>query len=188
MEWRSSHEIEIMDLGDRLEVLARTKTGAISWIPWLLIVSVVVYLFAAESPFLAVLAAGAAAFGILNSFRKGNETRLIARSDGFVAEGNINRTFAEQVTVSVRDIHSVGYSVGPEEEPSGLYAFSRWSQTCQVPGIDEASCRRIQSAIEVKFPQMQFGQQPLSSLLGDGPEIITLGLSQDNGNGSRNVV
>jgi hypothetical protein len=188
MEWRSSCEIEIADLGDRLEVLARTQRGALSWLLSALVVSGVAYLFATGSQVMALLVAAVAGFSFLNSLRKGNETRLIARSDGFIAEGNINRTFAHQVTVSVHDIHSIGYSVGPEEAPSGLYAFSRWRQTCLVPGLDEASCSRIQSAIEAKFPQMQFGQEQVASLFGNGPEIITLGLKQDNEDGSRNVV
>ena len=184
MEWRGSCEIEITDLGDRLEVLARAHAGALDWMIPAIVTSTAVYLFAKASRTIAVFAAAVALLSWFNSVRKGNETRLIARSDGFIAEGNIDRAFAQQVLVSVDDIHSIGYFDGHEGDPQGQYALSRWSQTCLVPGLDEASCRRIQSAIESKFPQMHFGQEPISSLLGDGPEIITLGLSQNNSAGA----
>jgi len=177
MDWRSSCEIEITDLGDRLEVLARTHTGALSWLFTAVGAPVAVYMFWRANQILAVCVAGMVVFSLLNSLRKGNETRLMIRPDGFIAEGNIHRTFAQRVTVSVNDLHSIGYFVGNEHDPHGLYALGRWSQTCMVPGIDEKTCRKIQSAIETKFPQMHFGQEPLAGILGDEPKIITLGLN-----------
>lgn len=112
MGWRGSSEIEIPDLGDRLEVLARTRAGTLGWIVSAIVAS--------------------------------------------AAEGNVPRAFLKQVTVSVDDIRSIGYFVGHEGDPGGRYAPSRWSQACLVPGLDEASCRRVQSAIEPKYPRMQF--------------------------------
>jgi hypothetical protein len=178
MEWRSSCEVDIREFGDRLEVFARTQAGALSGIVWILVVPSVMYMFAKASRVMGLLAAALVVFGLWKSRRNGNETRLIIRPDGFIAEGNINRTFAQQVTVSVNDMHRIGYFVGYEGDPSGLYAFSRWGQTCLMPGIDEPSCLRIQAAIEAKFPEMRFGQEPIS-LLGNGPELISLGLSRN---------
>jgi hypothetical protein len=178
MEWRTHSDIEITDLGDRLEVLIRTQKGKAEWLILAVGSPLGIYLFLRTSSVVGIVAAIVIVFSILNMIRKGNETRLIARADGFIAEGNVNRTFADRVSLSVDDIHSVGYSAGYEDEPNGFYALGPWRRTCLIPGIDEDSCLQIKEAIERKFPEMLFGQEPHSGLFGDGPTIITLGLNK----------
>ena len=185
MEWRSSGELEITDLGDRLEVIYRAQHGLLGWVFTGCAGAGAIYAFWTTNELLGILVVAIFAFSLVNSFRKGNETRLIVRSDGFIVEGNIDSAFRERIAVSVDDVYGVGYFIGPEGAPSGLYARGTWSSTCLIPGIDEESCRRIKSAIEEKFPGMYFGQGELSGIFGTGPDILTLGLNKPASSASK---
>ena len=178
MEWRNKGELEITDLGDRLEVIHRAQQGLLRWVITAVAGAWAVYLFWKSSELLGILVIAILAFSLVNSFRKGNETRLIVRPDGFIAEGNIDTAFSERIAVSVDDIYGIEYLVGDEGSPSGLYARSNWRSTCLIPGIDKKSCQRIKSTIEEKFPDMYFGQGELSGIFGTGPDIVTLGLTK----------
>lgn len=177
MDWKTSSQLEITDLGDRLEIMVRTQQGLLDWLFILVCAPAVVFLFVRSSQFMGILVAIVMGFSLLNNLRKGNETRMIVWSHGFRAEGNVHRTFASSVEVSIDDVRGIGYFVGYEDDPSGLYAFHRWSNTCLLPGLDESECDRVKAAIEARFPDMQFGQQALSGLFGGGTEIISLGLT-----------
>jgi hypothetical protein len=157
MDWRSRSEFEITDLGDGIEVI---------------------YAFWRTSELLGIVILAIFTFSLVNSFRKGNETRLIVRPDGFIAEGNIDSAFRERITVSVDDIYGIDHFIGYDGSPSGLYARGTWSSTCLIPGIDEESCGQIKLVIEEKFPDMYFGQGELSGVFGTGPDILTLGLNK----------
>jgi hypothetical protein len=178
MEWRSSGEFEITDLGDRLEVVYRAQQGLLGWVFSAVTGAGAIYAFWKTNELLGILIVAVFAFSLFNSFRKGNETRLIARLDGFIVEGNIDSAFRGQIAVSVDDIYGVEYFVGYEGSPSGLYARGTWCTTCLIPEIDMESCQQIQSAIEEKFPDMHFGLSQLSGIFGTGPDIVTLGLNK----------
>jgi hypothetical protein len=178
MEWRSSGEFEITDLGDCLEVVYRSQQGLFGWVFTAVAGAGAIYAFWKTSELLGLLVVAVFAFSLVNAFRKGNETRLLVRPDGFIVEGNIDSAFRERIAVSVDDIYGVEYFVGYEGSPSGLYARGTWRTTCLIPGIDMESCQQIQSEIEEKFPDMHFGQGQLSGIFGTGPDIVTLGLNK----------
>lgn len=186
MKWQNS-EIEITDLGDRLEVMVRKSSDTLQKVIVAIIVTLTIYVCWRSSQVLGFVAALLILFSALNSFRRGNEARLTVTSQGFVAEGNIERTFTDKVEVSVTDIYGFGYFAGGEGDPSGLYAFRPLGYSCIVPGIDKDACLQIKQAVEAKFPAMEFGQQPLSGLFS-GPEIITLGLSSDASRSSNHQI
>ena len=179
MEWQANTEIEIRDLGDRLEVLARTQQGFLAWVFFAIGVPAAIYFFMHASRLIGIAIVASTAFSIFKAIRNGGETCLTARTDGFIAEGNVDRALAHRVSISVDDIHSIGFFEGFEGETSGFYAFSRFGKTCLVPDVGNDHCEQIQSAIQSKFPQMQFGQEPLSYPFGGGPRIISLGLSSE---------
>jgi hypothetical protein len=178
MEWRSSGEFEITDLGDRLEVVYRAEQGLLGWVFAAVTGVGAIYAFWNTSELLGILVVAVFLFSLFNSIRKGNETRMLVRPDGFIVEGNIDRAFRGRITVSVDDIYDVEYFIGYEGSPNGLYARGTWCATCLIPGIDKESCQQIQSAIEEKFPDMHFGQSQLSGIFGTGPDIVTLGLNK----------
>jgi hypothetical protein len=178
MEWRSSGELEITDLGDRLEVVYRAQQGLLGWGFAAVPGAAAIYAFWKTSELLGLLVVAVFAFSLVNASRKGNETRLLVRPDGFIVEGNIDSIFRGRIAVSVDDIYGVEYFIGYEGSPSGLYARGTWSSTCLIPGIDKDSCQQIQSVIDENFPDMYFGQGRLSGIFGTGPDIVTLGLSK----------
>jgi hypothetical protein len=178
MEWRSSGELEITEPGDRLEVIYRAQQGLLGWVFTAVTGAGAIFAFWKTNELLGIFVVAVFVFSLFNSFRKGNETRLVVRPDGFIVEGNIDSAFRERIAVSVDDIYGVEYFVGYEGSPSGLYARGTWSSTCLIPGIDTQSCQEIKSAIEEKFPDMHFGQGELSGIFGTGPDILTLGLNK----------
>jgi ATP/ADP translocase len=96
MEWRNNGELEITDLGDRLEVIHRAQQGLLRWVITAVAGAWAVYLFWKSSELLGILVIAILAFSLVNSFRKGNETRLIVRPDGFIAEGNIDTALVSE--------------------------------------------------------------------------------------------
>lgn len=173
MEWRNQSQIEINEFGDRLEVIVRTQTGMLERIIFVALSVLAVFLFAKAIPIVGLLVAAIAVFSFINMLRERGEARLTVRSDAFVVEDGR----AKRQSVSTDDIYGIGYFGGGEDEPIGLYAFRPLSRICLTPNLDEAESQRIKFAIESKFPEMQFGKEPLSGLF-DGPEIIALGLNR----------
>lgn len=111
MDWKTSSQLEITDLGDRLEIMVRTQQGLLDWLFILVCAPAVVFLFVRSSQFMGILVAIVMGFSLLNNLRKGNETRMIVWSHGFRAEGNAiapspaawkcpSMTFAASVTSS----------------------------------------------------------------------------------------
>jgi hypothetical protein len=172
MEWLNQSDVEINESGDRLEMIVRTHTGMLEWMITICISAFTVFLFAKTSPVVGLLIAAIAVFSLIKATLKSNETRLTVGSGSFIVDG------ANPRSVSLDEIHGIGYFIGGEDEPTGLYAFKLLGTVCLIPSLDESECQRIKCSIESKFPDMQFGKDPISGLFGDGPEIITLGLNK----------
>ncbi|SNT30250.1 hypothetical protein SAMN05421770_10755 [Granulicella rosea] len=79
------------------------------------------------------------------------------------------------------EICALKYSLGAEDDPSGLYIRTgRWSETCVLAGVDEAQANEIIEAIFERFPNIELADEPkplFGNLLGQESEFIRLGLS-----------
>jgi hypothetical protein len=157
--------------------MVRAQKGILESVFIAVVGSAAVVAFTRASQFAGIVAGVLLGFSRLNMLRKGNDTRMIVWAHGFRAEGNIDRALADSVQVTVNEIYGIGYFIGGEDDPSGLYALRRFGNTSLIPGLDEKRCGEIKAAIEAKFPEMQFGQQQLSGIFGSGPEIISLSLN-----------
>ena len=109
----------------------------------------------------------------------GTATQLRITQHLISASGNLQRIFTTDVYIATSQVTSIDYSVGGENEPSGLYVWQGWSGTCVLPDITCKQAASIRDAIAQKFPEIDVNNRgPVSLLHGDSSGITTLGLSQ----------
>jgi hypothetical protein len=109
---------------------------------------------------------------------QGGITILRVTSDGLKAKGNLGKLFTTEERIAVSDIESIGFRIGNENEPSGLYVKHGWSHTCMLPGLNEEQVTSVMSAILDKFPNFAPVETGSGLLLfGTRGELTTLGLS-----------
>lgn len=129
--------------------------------------------------FILVIISTVGLFSLLASYARGPVTRLAVSQYELVASGNLDRTFTDHLRVETKNVKSLGYFVGYENEPSGLYADQGWRQTCLLPGVSKEEADTIAETIRGKFPDLERGDTSSRSLLySESSGIQTLGLAE----------
>ncbi|WP_263375575.1 hypothetical protein [Granulicella aggregans] len=106
-------------------------------------------------------------------------TQLTVTTRELTVRGNVGKTFDDSVCVSAHGLSSLAYYNGGEDDPSGLYAFSGYSQSCLISGLNERQATEVALLIYKRFPDLESGDTNSGSLLfGNRGELMSLGLSK----------
>jgi hypothetical protein len=178
-------EITTIEEPDHLQFVVVRRRGWISLVgpPATLLVFALWALMAQHYVF-AVFSA-VAIFALIANYIRGPVTKLLVSQGELIARGNLDRTFIDQVKVEASDVKFLGYFMGGENDPSGLYADRGWRQTCLLPGLNKDEANAIAHTIRSKFPNLERGDTSPASLFfsGDGG-VQTLSLSKDTADAS----
>lgn len=171
-----------VELPNALEFSISRESGWLDWAASPLIVLLVIWMFwkmnTSFSRLIAAVVCVSAAASAIATWIQGGSTKLRITSDELFAEGNLNKMFSTEVRIPVSEIESLGYNVGDEGEPSGLYVRHGWSHTCVLPGLEGDQASSVTTAIFDKFPEIApEDTSPGSPLYGTQSELTTLGLS-----------
>ena len=179
MKMIGNGELETQDLGHSLQFVRTRNLG------WLAILVEIVAiggfgLYACwKSSVILFLFAAFAMIGMVANFAHGNETLLRVSETGILARGNLDSWFTTELSLSVEEITSMGWSAGGEGDNGGIYVSRGYTQTWVLPGATEEQGRTIMAAIEEKFPDFPIADRTASSLLfGDESGVTTLGLTK----------
>ncbi len=85
-------------------------------------------------------------------YRHGPVTTLNVSASELTARGNIDRSFRTEIVVPASEVKSLGYEIGDEQEPSGLYVRRSWRNTCLLPDLNRKDTMAIADAVHDKFP------------------------------------
>ncbi|MFC5864901.1 hypothetical protein ACFPT7_21515 [Acidicapsa dinghuensis] len=88
-------------------------------------------------------------------YSHGPVTNLNVSASELVARGNLDRSFRTEIVVPASEVKSLGYEIGDDSEPSGLYARRSWRNTCLLPDLDRKDAIAVAEAIYHKFPQYE---------------------------------
>ncbi len=115
------------------------------------------------------------AFGaFLANYLNGPVTTITVSDRGIEAIGNLGRAFKTHVVVQASQIETFSYSIGNEEENSGLYI----NQRELLAALNEEQANHIADKVRAKFPLLERGDHSPTSLLhGDESGISALGLA-----------
>ena len=160
-------ELTTNELPDELQFRVDTEPG---WFPPLLFVLLCFALplvaWKASPPgdrlVLSLLALGFAVFmGFVTATKWENvaTTKLSVTSQNIVATGNFTGSFLSNsqktITVQVSEVRKIGYQMGGEDTPSGLYvSCGFFKNKCVLPGLNRQQAKAVTEAIQRRFPEI----------------------------------
>ena len=105
---------------------------------------------------------------------------LVNRAE-VVAQGDLQSSPAEEMTIPLNEITSMGWSAGGQDDSGGLYVEKGFARSYIVPGASDAQAREILAAITGKFPGFPIDDKTWASLIwGDESVLMDLGLDESN--------
>jgi hypothetical protein len=125
-----------------------------------------------------LLIAAIGGISLVANWVRGQVTKLRVTETEFVGRGNLDQFFSTEARAQASEVTSIGYEMGSENGPSGLYARTGWSHTCLLPGLNEEQANAIAAAVSKRFPEIPAPDlTPASVLFGDESGVTTIGIS-----------
>lgn len=128
--------------------------------------------------------------GLVSNRLRGRERTLRVKRGEVVARGDPQNSSTGEVTISLSEITSMGWSAGGQDDSGGLYVANGWTRTYVVPGATESQAREILAAITGRFPGFPIEDKTWASLIwGDESVLLDLGIDEskpDENSGSSN--
>lgn len=128
--------------------------------------------------------------GLVSNRLRGRERTLRVKRGEVVARGDPQNSSTGEVTISLSEITSMGWSAGGQDDSGGLYVANGWTRTYVVPGATESQAREILAAITGRFPGFPIEDKTWASLIwGDESVLLDLGIDEskpDEDSGSSN--
>ncbi len=183
-------EITTIELPDELQfVVVRHAGWAERFGAPVAVAAIALWFWFSGHEILSLLFAVVGGISLVANWARGRATKLRVTETEFVASGNLDQFFSTEARAQTSDVTSIGYELGSENEPSGLYARTGWSHTCLLPGLNEEQANSIAATVSKRFPEIPVPDlTPASVLFGDESGITTLGLSSsEQGDPSKNV-
>jgi hypothetical protein len=178
-------QVNTVELPDRLQFVVSRENG---WSGYLFLsVTVLLFFYAIwinkSWLMLALLAMGILYFIANRSYSPTD--KLTVTENEIIASRDRDLNSTGTIRVADWELVFLGYTVGDEDEPPGLYAYLDTSKICLIPDLQEKETNVITDAIRRKFPLLERGDQSSTSLLhGEESGITTLGLSSAASNKS----
>ena len=119
--------------------------------------------------------------GLVSNRLRGRETTLLVNRAEVVAQGDLQSSPAEEMTIPLNEITSMGWSAGGQDDSGGLYVANGFKRSYIVPGASDAQAREILAAITGRFPGFPIDDKTWASLIwGDESVLMDLGLDESN--------
>lgn len=183
-------QLETCDLGDSLQFVLKPNPRWGSLVAGLVVIGG--FTFAAWWRHSAILLVFTVIglIGLVSNRLRGRERALRVNRAEVVAQGDLQNSSTGEMTISLSEITSMGWSGGGQDDSGGLYVANGWTRTYVVPGATESQAREILAAITGRFPGFPIDDKTWASLIwGDESVLLDLGLDeskQDEDSGSRN--
>jgi len=179
MRFLSSSKITTNEFADHLQVTVSRKHGWIELLVEALVLAGITYIAQASENRIAMAVPIVGLVSLIYYWFKPTDTKLFVTQYELTAKGNLGHTFTNGILVPASEVKSLGYFVGNENEPSGLYANRGWRMTCLLPALNKNEANSIAGTIREKFPDLERGDTTPGSILhGDDSGVQTLGLSK----------
>ena len=178
-------ELKSTELRDALEFTVSREDGLIESVAVPIFALFVLWMFwRTGTLWFRVIAGFAAVTTFLAFFAnwiQGGETKLRVTREGLFAEGNLGQLFSTSTTLAIEDVSSIGfYDGGGDGGIYGLYTRHGWKFTPVLPCLSQEQTETVVDAIAKKFPEIPAESALNCSLLGDGRQLISLGLSKSD--------
>ena len=175
-------EISTIELPGELQFVVIRQAGwAGKLVVPIAVAALAVWLWFSGNEVFSILVAVVGGISLSANWAHGPVTKLRVTETELLATGNLDSVFSKEARVQASEVTSIGYEIGNEDEPSGLYARTGWSHTCLLPGLNEEEANSVAAAISKQFPEIPAADRtPTSILFGDESGITTLGISDSH--------
>ena len=118
--------------------------------------------------------------GLVSNRLRGRETTLRVNRAEVVALGDLQNSSTGKMTIPLKEITSMGWSAGGQDDSGGLYVANGWTRTYIVPGVTESQARQILASITGRFPGFPIDDKTWASLIwGDESVLLDLGIDEN---------
>ena len=182
-----SRQLETRDLGDSLQFVLKGNPRWGNVAVGLVVIAGFTFVAWWRHSVLLLVFAVVGVIGLVSNRLRGRETTLRVCRAEVVAQGNLDSSSSETMTIPLNEITSMGWSAGGQDDSGGLYVANGWTRSYVVPGASEAQAREILAAITGRFPGFPIDDKTWASLIwGDESVLQDLGLEEGNqGEGPR---
>jgi hypothetical protein len=176
-----TRQLEKRDLGDSLQFVLKRNPRWGNVIAGLIVIGGVSFVAWWRHSVMLLVFAVVGIIGLVSNRLRGRETTLLVNGAEVVAQGDLQSSPAEEMTIPLNEITSMGWSAGGQDDSGGLYVAKGFKRSYIVPGASDAQAREILAAITGKFPGFPIDDKTWASLIwGDESVLMDLGLDESN--------
>ena len=158
-------QLETRDLGDSLQFVLRRNPRWGHVVAGLIVIGGVSFVAWWRHSVMLLVFAVVGIIGLVSNRLRGRETTLLVNGAEVVAQGDLQSSPADKMTIPLNEITSMGWSAGGQDDSGGLYVAKGFKRSYIVPGASDAQAREILAAITGKFPGFPIDDKTWASLI-----------------------
>ena len=176
-----SRQLDTRDLGDSLQFVLKRNPQWGNLAAGLIVIGGFTFVGWWRHSVILMVFTAVGIIGLVSNRLRGRETTLRVSLAEVVAQGDLESSSGEELTIPLNEITSMGWSAGGQDDSGGLYVANGYVRSYVVPGATEAQAREILAAITGRFPGFPIDDKTWASLIwGDESALLDLGLDEGN--------
>jgi len=188
MRWRDGYCWTSIDTDDSIVITVVRDRGKLGSIVGAAVIGLILVLGFAQKSWVWLIFGSIGLASTIFDRLRGDTTQLTVTTKEFVVRGHVARNFDDHIQIDATGLRSLEYFGGGEDESSGLYAYSAFSKSCILPGLNREQAAEIAILVRERFPHLEdrdisrgkllFEDIAGTLLYGNKEELTSLNLSK----------